>query len=146
LFNYYNRAEWRYDEASGKYMRWIEYFDGAEDQTYDMIPLVDRVTGEQLAFSNVILIFAEYTELAPSKHKIDIWGNNKGQPAYLFRDGMLIQGSWKAKNDSDPMQFFNAEGKPYALKPGNTWIVIAGLSSSIIETEPGNWEQFFFLP
>ena len=111
-----------------------------------MIPLTDRVTGQQLAFSNVIIIFAEYTELAPSAHKINIWGNDKGQQAYLFRDGLLTQGSWKAKNDTDPMQFFDREGQPYALKPGNTWIVIAGLSSSMNETQPGNWEMFFFLP
>jgi hypothetical protein len=146
LFNYLNRAEWRYDPASGKYLRWIEYMQNEEGEEYEMIPLIDRVTGQQLAFSNVILVFAEYTELAPSAHKIAIWGNDKGQPAYLFRDGMLTQGSWKAKNDSDPMQFFDKDGKPYALRPGNTWIVITGLSSSIKETQPGNWELFFFLP
>jgi hypothetical protein len=146
LFNYYNRAEWRYDPGSGKYLYWIEYMQNEEGEEYEMIPLTDRVTGTQLAFSNVILIFAEYTELAPSAHKINIWGNDKGQPAYLFRDGLLTQGTWKAKNDSDPMQFFDKDGKPYALRPGNTWIVIIGLSSSIKETQPGNWELFFFLP
>ena len=146
LFNYYNRAEWRYDPASGKYLRWIEYMQNEEGGEYEMIPLTDRVTGQQLAFSNIILIFAEYTELTPSAHEINIWGNDKGQPAYLFRDGLLTQGTWKAKNDTDPMQFFGNDGQPYALKPGNTWIVIAGLSSSINETQPGNWEMFFFLP
>ena len=146
LFNYYNRAEWRYDPASGKYLRWIEYMQNEEGEEYEMIPLTDRVTGQQLAFSNIILIFAEYTELAPSAHEIDIWGNDNGQLAYLFRDGMLTQGSWKAKNDTDPMQFFDKDDQPYALKPGNTWIVIAGLSSSINETQPGYWEMFFFLP
>ena len=146
LFNFFNRAEWRYDPASGKYLRWIEYMQNEEGEEYEMIPLTDRVTGQQLAFSNVIIIFAEYTELAPSAHKINIWGNDKGQQAYLFRDGLLTQGTWKAKNDTDPMQFFDRDGQPYALKPGNTWIVIAGLSSSMNETQPGNWEMFFFLP
>ena len=146
LFNFYNRAEWRYDPASGKYLRWIEYMVNEEREEYEMIPLTDRVTGEQLAFSNVILIFAEYTELAPSAHEIDIWGNDNGEQAYLFRDGLLTQGTWRAENDSDPMQFFDRDGQPYALKPGNTWIVITGLSSSIGETQPGNWELIFFLP
>ncbi len=146
LFNYYNRAEWRYDPVSGKYLRWIEYMQNEESEEYEMIPLTDRVTGQQLAFSNIILIFAEYTELAPSAHMIDIWGNDKGQQAYLFRDGLLTQGTWKSKNDTDPMQFFDKDGQPYPLKPGNTWIVIAGLSSSIEETQPGYWEMFFFLP
>ena len=146
LFNVYNRAEWRYDPQTGTYLRWIEYMQNEALEEYEMIPLTDRVTGQQLAFSNVILIFAEYTELAPSAHEIDIWGNDNGQQAYLFRDGLLTQGTWRAENDSDPMQFFDRDGQPYALKPGNTWIVIAGLSSSIGETQPGNWELIFLLP
>jgi len=104
------------------------------------------VTGEQLAFANIILIYAEYTELAPSAHEIDIWGNDSGQPAIFFRDGVIARGSWKARNDTDPMQFFDTQGEPFALKPSNTWIVIAGLSSSFRETRPGEWEMVFMLP
>ena len=65
LYNYYNRGEWRYDTGRGKYLRWIEYLEDEEDTEYEMIPLVDRNTGEQLAFSNVIVIFANHTELGP---------------------------------------------------------------------------------
>ncbi len=146
LFNYYNRGEWRYDPDTGKYLRWIEYFPDAESNEFEMIPLVDRVTGQQLAFSNIIIIRAEYTELAPSRHLINIWGNDKGQPAYFFRNGQMVEGTWRAKNDTDPMQFFDKNGDPFALKPGNTWIVITGQSSTFQETQPGEWEMFFFLP
>ncbi len=146
LFNYNNRAEWRYDKGSGKYLRWIEYFEDENDETYEMIPLVDKVTGEQLVFSNVIIIFAKYTELAPSRHTIDIIKNNKGKPAYFFRDGQVFEGTWRADNDSDPMQFFNDAGEPMALKPGNSWIVITGINSTYAEVAPSVWELFFMLP
>lgn len=146
LFNYYNRGEWRYDQSSGKYLRWIENFPDVESDQFEMIPLVDRVTGQQLGFSNLIIIRAEYTELAPTRHQIDIWGNDKGLPAYFFRDGQMVEGSWRTVNDTDPMQFFTKDGRPFALKPGNTWIVIAGLSSTFQEITPGEWELFFFLP
>ncbi|MCD6319331.1 MAG: DUF3048 C-terminal domain-containing protein, partial [Candidatus Desulfofervidaceae bacterium] len=148
LFNYYNRGEWRYDADSGKYLRWIEYIENEneEDQTMEMIPLIDRLTGKQLAFSNVLVIFAQYSELAPSAHEIEIWGNNNGLPAYLFRNGGVVQGQWASVNDTDPMQFFNSDGSPMALKPGNTWIAIMGLSSTFREVQPGQWESFFFLP
>jgi hypothetical protein len=111
-----------------------------------MIPLVDRLTGEQLAFSNVIIIFARHNELAPSSHEIKIWDNNKGKPAYLFRDGQLIEGTWASVNDTDPMQFFNKDGSPMVLKPGNTWISIVGVNSTFQEVEPAQWECFFMLP
>ena len=148
LFNYYNRGEWRYDPDSGKYLRWIEYIEneGEKNEIIDMVPLTDRLTGEQLAFSNIIILFANYNELAPSAHTIDIWDNNNGLPAYLFRDGGMAKGSWASVNDSDPLQFFNADGSPMALKPGNTWVVITGLSSLFNEVQPGQWETFFFLP
>ncbi len=146
LFNYNNRGEWRYDKSSGKYLRWIEYFEDEDDRTYDMIPLVDRNTGDQLAFSNVVIIFAEYTELAPSRYLIDIWGNDKGKKAYFFRDGQVFEGKWRAKNDSDPMQFINDQGESMALKPGNTWIVIASLNSTYEEIDPAVWELFFYPP
>lgn len=148
LFNYYNRGEWRYEPVSGKYLRWIEFIEneGEENEIMDMIPLTDRLTGKQLAFSNIIILFANYNELAPSAHAIDIWDNNNGLPAYLFRDGGMVEGSWASVNDSDPLQFFNADGSPMALKPGNTWVVITGLSSLFNEVQPGQWETFFFLP
>ena len=148
LFNYYNRAEWRYDPASKKYLRWIESVEnqGETDEIMEMVPLTDRLNGEQLAFSNIVVLLAEYTELAPSAHEIDMRGNKNGLPAYFFRDGGLMQGEWKSVNDSDPLQFFDSEGAPMALKPGNTWIAIMGLSSSFNKISEGEWETFFFLP
>jgi hypothetical protein len=146
LFNYENRGEWYYDASSGKYMRWIEYFEDEEDEDYDMIPLVDRVTGEQLGFSNIIIIFAKYTEESPSRYLINIWGNDDGKKAYFFRNGQVFEGTWTARNDSDPMQFYNDAGEPMALNPGNTWIVIAGLNSSFEEISTNVWELFFLYP
>ena len=148
LFNVQNRAEWRYDPASGKYLRWIEHVadETVDPVVWEMVPLTDRVTGEQLAFANVIIIFAPYAELAPSAHEIAIWGNTNGLPAYFFRDGGMIEGEWMTVNDSDPMQFITSDGMPMTLKPGNTWIAIVGLSSTFREIQPGTWEIFFFLP
>ena len=146
LFNYENRGEWYYDSESGKYLRWIEYFEDENDEDYDMIPLVDRVTGEQLGFSNIIIIFTKYTEEAPSRYLIDIWGNDDGKKAYYFRDGQVFEGTWAAKNDSDPMQFYNDSGESMELKPGNTWIVITGLNSSFEEIDTNIWELFFSYP
>ena len=148
LFNYQNRGEWRYDPASGKFLRWIEFVENEVEHgdEFEMIPLIDRVNGKQLAFSNVIVLFARYNELAPTAHEIEIWANNAGKPAYLFRDGRMIAGEWKSVNDTDPIQFFDLDGGPLALKPGNTWIAIMGMHSSIEVVRPGAWESFFFLP
>jgi hypothetical protein len=143
-FNYYNRTDWRYDPASRKYLRWMN--NELLTDTFVMVPSTERSTGEQLAFSNVILLFAKYDEIAPSKHDVELWGNTSGERVVFFRDGQMIEGKWKVVNRSKPIQFFDAEGKPMQLAPGNSWIVLAGLKSEFKEKEPGQWELIFALP
>lgn len=136
-----DRGEWRFDPTSGMYLRWIE-----ADNNYTMIPMVDRLTDRQLAFSNVIIIFAEYIEYNPTLHDIKIWDNTAGQRAVFFRDANLVEGTWKVPAHNHGIQFYNKYGTPLLLKPGKTWIVIAGLSSNFSEVESGHWELMFALP
>lgn len=143
LFNYYNRAEWRYDSTSGTYLRWIEDMKD-EDTVYTMIPLVDRNSGQQLAFHNVVVLFAEYTEIKPAKHQINLQGGH-GR-AVLFRGGQMFEARWAAPKADAPILFMDASGAPLAFQPGNTWVVLAGLNSPFGETRAGQWEMVFMLP
>ena len=141
LFASSNRGEWRFDEDSGKYLRWIEDLTGPD---LEMIPLVDRETDEQLAFSNVVVIFANHTELAPTLHEIDLW-NAVGQEAVYFRDGQVFEGTWSTPNKNQPIQFFDQIGGTFRLKPGNTWVVIMG-TSSVVTEDNGSWTFDFRMP
>ena len=138
-----NRGEWHFDPQSGLYDRWIENF---KDGDYFMEPLVDRVNNQQLKFANVIIIFSKYTENNPTRYKIDLWNNRNGQRALIFRDGLFIDGIWKVETPDQPIQFLDENGEPIALKPGNSWIVIANEGSSFEEVAPGEWEMLFSLP
>ncbi len=143
LFNYYNRAVWVYDQASGTYLRWIEDMKD-EDTVYNMVPLVDRNNGKQLAFSNVVVLFAKYTEIKPAKHQIDLVGE-RGR-AMLFRDGQSFEARWSALRADAPIQFTDTSGASLAFKPGNTWVVLAGLNSSFDQKNTGEWGMVFMLP
>jgi hypothetical protein len=143
-FNFYNRTEWVYDPASGNYMRWMN--NELLTDTIIMVPSTERSTGQQLAFSNIIILFAKYDEIAPSKHDVELWGNISGERAIFFRNGQMIEGEWKVTKRSTPIQFFNAQGDPMTLAPGNSWIVLTGLNSSFSEISPGEWDLFFALP
>lgn len=139
-----DRGEWHYDEKTGKYLRWIE--DVKSDNEVEMIPLVDRLTNEQIGFSNVIILFATYIEYAPTLHDVQLYDNTAGKKALFFRDGVMVEGSWKTTSNGMPIQFFNSWGTPMQLKPGNTWIVLAGDASTFAEKDPGTWELRFDLP
>jgi len=143
-FNFYNRTDWRYDPASGKYLRWMN--NELLTDTFVIVPSTERTTGQQLAFSNIVILFAKYDEIAPSKHDVELWGNTGDERAVFFRNGQMVEGKWKVINHSKPIQFFDAKGNPMSLAPGNSWIVLTGLNSSFKEITPGQWDLFFALP
>ncbi len=140
-----NQGEWRYDSVTGKYLRWIDYLD--ENKKTTIIPLTDKTTGEQLSFDNVIVIFAVHPNLSKIEHEdieILVSGDDAHGAAYLFRDGKVFQGTWRTVNKNEPMRFMMTDGTPMALKPGNTWVVIAAKNLSVFEQEqPGDWALYF---
>lgn len=139
-----NRGEWHYDPESCTYLRWIEELD--EDDNLYMAPLVDRNSGNQLSFSNIIILSTFYVEYNRTMHNIDLENNQAGQRALLFRDGNLYEGLWRSNGIDHPLQFLDQFGNPLPLKPGKTWVVLAGISSTFKETNPANWELLFYLP
>ncbi len=139
-----DRGEWHYNPETQLYDRWIEsYTDG---NNYPMIPLVDRDNQKLITAANVIIIYATYIRYNETLLDIEIWDNTDGQRAIFFRDGVMIDGSWRAPGHDRPIQFYNQYGLPMPLKPGNTWIVIAGMASTFEPSQPGAWELHFDLP
>lgn len=141
-FSQINPSEWRYDEENGSYLRWIDNETGVG---IDLIPLVDRVTEEQLAFKNVVVIFAHHNEITPTLHDITLWDNTIGQRAFVFRDGQAYDLLWRTPSRNQPIQFYDSAGEVFPLKPGNTWVVILGLYSGVNSVD-GTWTFNFYMP
>lgn len=147
-YNDLNQSEWRYDPIQRKYLRWTE--TDIPETPVKLIPLMDQLTGNQLAFDNVVLLYARYNEYNPTLHNIELWANKEARKAVFFRDGLMITGYWRSPANELPMVFFDDIEHPFpqaiALKPGNTWFVILGLESTIEQAEPGQWKAQFALP
>jgi hypothetical protein len=143
LFSSSNRGEWRFDDETGLYLRWIEEIGEGEELT--MIPLVDSQTDAQLAFANVIVMFGYYTEYAPAMHDVDIWGNTTGRRAVVFRDGQAYDVFWKTTARDQPISFYDSNGDIFPLKPGNSWMVIMGVNSGAVQLD-AEWTFNFYLP
>lgn len=139
-----NLSEWRYDAASGRYLAWIEAVDAQDNVS--LIPMLDRNTNQQVSFANVVVMYATYDEMAPALHDIDIAQSYSPNKALLFRDGMILDATWKSAGLYKPIVFLGADKQPLAFKPGNTWIFIMGQASKTQETEPGKWNVQFYLP
>jgi LysM repeat protein len=116
-------TEWHYDNASGKYLRWVNGF-----------PLNDVASG-QIAASNVIVYFADHqpTDIVEDTNgatSIRIFMNGFNA-AWLFRDGRLYKGFWQTDGSRPPYFTYPDDRKPYHLKPGNTWIEVVPLHYKI---------------
>ena len=149
FYNYLNQALWKYDPLSGMYLR-SENFPKIPEQ---FSPATDRLTGQQLAISNIIVLFARHTVDTPTIIDIDLAAGTGGY-AYLFRDGKVFKIRWTTMNgqyEKDtglrrPIRFTDEAGNPIALKPGNTWIHVMTADSSVSEQSSGEWQARFYAP
>jgi len=148
---YLNQSGWKYDPL---YQSWLRYVDTSEyDQAGILHPEVDRLTGRQLHFENLIVIFAEHTVVMPTNLDIHLEQGNL-EPALLFRDGRMYRIKWSTKSGEyekttglrRPIQFINPDGTPIALKPGHTWVLVVTPFTSVKETSPGVWQVLFAPP
>ena len=116
-------VNWRYDPASGRYLRWT-----------DGIPHLDGNTGEQVSAANVIVIApnhaydAEICEqinsdgtCAALSVEVQLWGSGGGA---VFRDGRRYDVTWERLGRTDSLTFKDSQGNPFPLKIGNSWVQV----------------------
>ena len=119
-------AEWRYDEASGRYLRWS---DGA--------PHTDALDGQQLSAANVVVLYVPQwnTDIIEEPHsgalsiQFALWYSNR---AIIFRDGIQIEGFWQRWEREDMLTLTDEEGL-IPLKVGNTFFEVVPTEEREIE-------------
>ena len=124
IYNQIDQVVWQYDTASGAYRR---YQDNADGTTF--IQAEDSINGEGLTFDNVILLFAQHRACTEVAFDVDLEYIPRS-PALLFRDGQVYKIFWTTKSEEyertsgkmRPIRFIDENGKPIALKPGQTWV------------------------
>ena len=149
FYHAYTQSAWQYDPISSTYLRWTDLADG----TGTLIPAIDRLSQRQMAFENVIVVFAEHHRYRHNQLEID-FGMGQKDVAYLFRDGQAFKIYWSTQNRNyekktglvRPMHFLDAQGKPIALHPGRTWIHIVTPYSAVVDQGKGSWLVNFVQP
>lgn len=148
---YQNQSGWSYDPLYQAYLRFVDTSE--YDQAGILHADSDRLTGRQLHFENVIVLFANHEVVSPTNLDIHLDPGRTGK-ALLFRDGLMYKIKWSttANNDEQltgmrhPIQFLNPDDAPAPLKPGHTWILVVTPDSSVDEKSPGEWTLTFSQP
>lgn len=111
--NGYSHVEAYFRYEDGKYYR---YQYGGEH--------IDELTGNQLAYDNVILQYC-HGEVRDENDYLAFRCHGDDQyPVQVFTDGKMIEGTWSRYGDNDPAVYVDSEGNPIQLSPGKTWVCI----------------------
>ncbi len=116
------KIEWVYDEEIGRYRRWMDFEEH-----------LDANTEEQVTVANVIYLTPYHVNdpeiceqinngvCAALSIEIQLWGNG---PAVVFRDGQQYNVTWHREGRGDMLTFTDADGNPFPLQVGNSWVQI----------------------
>jgi hypothetical protein len=120
----YATAEYQYDLERRAYLRSVV----GE-------PHRDEVTGEQIAVRNIVVLYVNHVEtdivedeLGAHSIEIQLWGEGR---AVILRDGQAYEVKWIRPQRSDMLRYVDGEGRPFPLKPGNTWVQVVPLDFEI---------------
>lgn len=110
-------VDWVYDAVQGRYLRSV----AGEAH-------LDAATQKQLSAANVIIqtvehLPTEWVEDSLGNTSIDMVMVGEGK-ALVLRDGVLIEGFWRALDPHQMPEFRDASGRIIPLKPGNSWIEV----------------------
>ncbi len=138
----YNR--WDYDADSQKYARFSDADNayGPDQETY--LQLVDRVNDQPIEVDNVAMIYVRHTDIdtRPSVEVLDVSLLGTGK-AFVLRDGKLYEVTWSRPTESSVLTFLNADGTPFALKPGKTWVEVMAFNTVLEQQKDGAYRFNF---
>ncbi len=135
----YNR--WNYDAASIKYLRSADIANDYNNTSEQYKASSDRLTGQLLAFDNLVFLYSSYELYSPGIYDIQFSGSGS---AIAFRDGQAYQVNWQ-RNDTDVVSLLNPDGTPFPFKPGTTWFEVIGMNSEFLQTGPV-WRFIHHMP
>lgn len=111
------KVEWRFDSAISKYVR---YLNNAKQ--FD-------ASGEDILLDNVVVQYVKSKTIDDyGRKEIESVGTGSVR---VFRDGLIISGSWKKNSMNERTRFYDEAGEEIQLKSGKTWVQIVPNESSI---------------
>ena len=139
-----NQSYWEYDPLIGAYLRYEDLVD--PDHIGEFVPSLDRFTGRQLFFSNVLVLFAHHHVVRSNVINVEIEGRRG--TGKLFRNGQAFDIIWTTLNTEyeyetqqmRPPRIEDLDGNPFPLAPGQTWYHMVTETSQVWEIEPEMWK------
>lgn len=106
-----NQVGYEYDGDNKNYRRFI-----------NNEPMMDEYMEEQISVTNIIVLHAPHRTAEEARYVlVDFIGEGKAE---FFIDGKYEEGTWQKDSYDEKTSFYDSEGNPIILLPGNTWIQV----------------------
>lgn len=139
----YNR--WDYDPTIGKYLRFSETENDVNNvPNVQYAQLTDRLTGQPLAFDNVVVLLVTHEYYNRNPEVVEMLFTGSGT-AYAFRDGQVYKVLWQRQTVNSVVSLSLEDGTPFPFKPGPTWFEVLGINSQVKQDDQG-WRFTFLMP
>jgi hypothetical protein len=112
------RVKWVFDKDSNTYKRYL-----ANE------PHIDENNSKQIAAKNVIIQHCKYRPTGDRGGRIVFTTIGEGD-AEIFRDGELVDGSWKKSSRTSRTKFYDGDGNEVELNRGQIWIEVVPVSGT----------------
>ncbi|NLC18077.1 MAG: DUF3048 domain-containing protein [Clostridiales bacterium] len=83
----------------------------------------DSLTGEQLNFKNVIIQFVKEWNIDKNGYQTMDLEDAKGE-GYYFTNGKVVPITWRKKEATNWMRYYNEAGEELTINPGKTFIIL----------------------
>jgi hypothetical protein len=125
IYNHLNRVRWDFDADRLAYLQSRDRAD-ASGESY---PSIDQLTGEQLGFPNVVVLFAQHRFVNSTATIVEVETLYvEGRKGLLFRDGRQYDITWSTRKGE--LRLFGPDGDPIALHPGPTYFEVVSYQST----------------
>lgn len=105
---YSYKVDYVYNSEKNVYLR----FNGGEEH-------LDSLSKEQISVKNVIVQYLKTSLVDASRLGMETVGDGG---ALIFRDGLMIQGTWQKESRDSRTKFLDEQGQEIPLNRGNIWI------------------------
>lgn len=113
-YSKYQTARFDYDKATNSYYRF----------QFEDVPHIDGTTGEQISFTNVLVLFCDVISLNDAAGHLDITTENENGEGYYISGGKYEQISWSKPTEDSPTTYYGSNGEELVLNRGKTFISI----------------------
>jgi len=105
-------AEFTYSPETGLYYK----------TQYNGKPQIDETTDDQIAVTNVFIIFVDI-QMNADGYTVDAYFENGGT-GYYVSDGKIVPITWTKPTPNDPITIFNADGEEVEVNRGKSYVCI----------------------